>query len=87
MVIFYLYMQHYQQNKCYIIRYLLALFKAIDSILAVENVLAYNNICPIYYCSQISLQSGAVNYSISDTYVSMIYFFLAMVHEHIFIIL
>ena len=46
-------MQHYQQNKCYIIRYLLALFKAIDSILAVENVLAYNNISSIYYCSQI----------------------------------
>ena len=36
------------------------------SILPVANLLAHNNISQICYCSQISLQSAAVNCSFSD---------------------
>ena len=36
------------------------------SILAVENLLAHNNISQICYCGQILLQSAAVNCSFSD---------------------
>ena len=35
----------------------------LHSILAVANLLAHNNKCQICYCSQISLQSAAVNCS------------------------
>ena len=36
-------------------------------ILAVANLLVHNNISEICYCSQISLQSAAVNCSFSDS--------------------
>ena len=46
----------------------------VHSILAVANLLAHNNISQIYYCCQISLQSAAVDCSISDTFRGNIYF-------------
>ena len=57
---------HHQQNKCYppIGGYLP--ISKLDSILAVANLLAHNNISQICYCGQISLQSAAVNCSFSD---------------------
>ena len=51
------------------------------SILAVANLLAHNNISQIGYCSQISLQSAAVNCSFSDnlTPSEVTFILLAMV--------
>ena len=54
-------------------RCLLAHFEAIDSILAVANLLAHNNKSQICYCGQISLQSAAVS-SQYDTFGVTIYF-------------
>ena len=45
----------------------------LQSILAVANLLAHNNISQICYCDQISLQSAVVN-SFSDTLGGTIYF-------------
>ena len=42
------------------------LISKLHSILAVANLLAHNNKSQICYCSQISLQSDAVNCSFSD---------------------
>ena len=38
----------------------------LNSILAIANLLAHNNLSQICYCGQISLQSAAVNCSFSD---------------------
>ena len=59
-------------NKCYQKCYQIKL----HSILAVANLLAHNNRSQICYCSQISLQSAAVNCSFtkSDTSGGNIYF-------------
>ena len=38
----------------------------LHSILAVANLLAHNNKSQICYCGQISLQSAAVNWRVSD---------------------
>ena len=46
----------------------------LNSILAVEKLLAHNNISQICYCGQISLQSAAVNCCFSDTFGGNIYF-------------
>ena len=46
----------------------------LHSILAVANLLAHNNKSQFCYCGQISLQSAAVNCSISDTFGGTIYF-------------
>ena len=46
----------------------------LHSILAVANLLAHNNKSQICYCSQISLQSAAVNCTFSDTFGGNIYF-------------
>ena len=49
----------------------------LHSILAVANLLAHNNISQICYCSQISLQSAAVNcifFWQSDSFGGNIYF-------------
>ena len=46
----------------------------LHSILAVANLLAHNNKSQICYCGQISLQSAAVNCSLSDTFGGNIYF-------------
>ena len=53
------------------------------SILAVTNLLAHNNNREISYCSQISLQSAAVNNSFSDnlTPLGVTFILLAMVHH------
>ena len=45
----------------------------LHSILAVANLLAHNNKSQICYCGQISLQSAAVNCSVSDTFGGNIY--------------
>ena len=51
------------------------------SILAVANLLAHNNKSRNYYCSQISLQSAAVNCSFSDnlTPLGVTFILLSMV--------
>ena len=78
---------HRKQNKYYPQRCLLAHFKVIHWILAVENLLAHNNILPIIthicYCGQISLQSTEVNWSFSGilTPLWVTYILLAMVHH------
>ena len=54
-----------QQNKCYPKGVYLPISK-LDSILAVANLLAHNNISQICYWGEISLQSAAVNCSYSD---------------------
>ena len=69
-------MYHLQQNKCNPQRSLLLISKQ-QLILAVANSLAYNNISPICYCGQISLQSVAFNcifFWQSDTFGGNIYF-------------
>ena len=65
------------QNKCYSQRR----FMKLDSILAVVNLLAQNNISQICYCGQISLLSAAVNCSFSDNLTSLgvTFILLAMV--------
>ena len=74
-------MYHRHQNKCYPQRYLLAFFEAINSILAITNLLADNDITQICYCAQISLQNAAGNCSFSDnlTPLGIIFILLAMV--------
>ena len=53
----------------------------LHSILAVANLLAHNNISQLSYCGQISLQSAAVNCSVSDnlTPLGVTFILLAMV--------
>ena len=46
----------------------------LHSILAVANLLAHNNKSQICYCGQNSLQSAAVNCSLSDTFGGTNYF-------------
>ena len=77
-------MYHRQQNKCYPKGVYLPISKVL-SILAVANLLAHNNISQICYCSQIPLQSAAVNCSFSDNLTPfwVIFILLAMVHESI----
>ena len=58
-------MYHRQQNKRY--PKVLAHFEATLDFSRSE-LLAHNNISQICYCSQISLQSAAVNCSFSDTF-------------------
>ena len=57
----------------------------LHSILAVANLLAHNNISEICYCSQISLQSAAVNCSFSDNLTPLLVTFtlLAVVLAHV----
>ena len=54
----------------------------LHSILAAANLLAHNNKSQICYCGQISLQSAAVNCSISDNLapLGVTFILLAMVH-------
>ena len=54
---------HYKQNKCYPQSLPISM---LDSIFAVANLLAHNNISQVYYCGQISLGSAEVNCSFSD---------------------
>ena len=57
-----------QQNKCYP-KGVYLFFSKLHSILAVANLLAYNNISQICYCGRISFQSAAVNCSFSDNLI------------------
>ena len=50
------------------------------SILIVASLLAHNNISQICYCSQISLQSAAVNCNIHSDTFGVTFILLAMVH-------
>ena len=74
-------MYNRQQSKCYPQRCLLAHSK-LHSILPVENLLVHNNISQICYCGQISLQSAAVNCSVSDNRTPRgdLFILLAMVY-------
>ena len=73
-------MYHPQQNKCYP-KGVYLLIQKLHSTLAVANLLAHNNISQICYCSQISLQSAAVNCSFSEnlTLLGVTFILLAMV--------
>ena len=57
----------------------------LHSILAVANLLAYNNKSQICYCGQILLQSAAVNCSYCDilTPLGVTFILLALVHEQL----
>ena len=80
-------MHYLQQNKCYPPppKVLTCPFRS-NTILAVANLLAHNNISEICYCGQISLQSAAVNYSFSDNliHIGVPYILLAIVHSKLF---
>ena len=58
------------------------LISKLHSIFAAANLLVHDNISQICYCGQISLQSAAVNWSISEnlTTLSVTFILLAMVH-------
>ena len=58
-------MYHQQQNNVSLKDVYLS-YSKLYSVLAVANLLAHNNTNQICYCSQFSLQSGAVNCRFSD---------------------
>ena len=80
-------MDHRQQNKWYPKDVYRPISK-LHSILAVANLLAHNNISEICYCGQISLQSAAINCSVSNnlTPLGVPFILLAMEHIHVYVL-
>ena len=78
---------HHQQNKCYPQKVFTCPFRSY-SILAIANLLAHNNKSQICYCGQISLQSAAVNCSLSEnlTPLQVTFILLAVEQENISLI-